>query len=173
LRGFETGTLAADEFILVAQRALGVEAMVPATEFWPVYRDIFDVDPEVVAIYLAAKAYVPDLKIVACSDTDPVRWAHLDNAFRRKGLRLDGGAFSFDVGSRKPDRAMFVRASEVAGVPLGRCLFVDDLERNVSAATEAGMRSHWFNPADPGRHAAFRRALGNVGACRDDGSETA
>jgi putative hydrolase of the HAD superfamily len=163
LCAFETGDVVPDDFMIASTAALGFDGTIPASAFWPMYRDIFDVDRGVVAVYLAAMSAHPGMKIVACSDTDPVRWAHLDRLFRQDGLRLDGGAFSFDVRRRKPDRAMFVRASEVAGVPLEQCLFVDDLARNVSAASEAGMRAHWFDPGDPGRHTALSRVLEDAG----------
>ncbi|MBB1247284.1 HAD-IA family hydrolase, partial [Streptomyces durbertensis] len=44
------------------------------------------------------------------------------------------------VGVAKPDRRIFRLAAERAGVPEGRCLFVDDRLENVEAAVACGMR---------------------------------
>ncbi|WP_329185933.1 HAD-IA family hydrolase [Actinacidiphila glaucinigra] len=43
------------------------------------------------------------------------------------------------VGVAKPDRRIYEIAAERAGAPIDRCLFVDDREENITAATELGM----------------------------------
>ena len=52
---------------------------------------------------------------------------------------FDQVVISGEVGLRKPDREVFVLASERLGLPPGRCLFVDDTEGNVEGAREVGM----------------------------------
>lgn len=51
---------------------------------------------------------------------------------------------SFQVGMRKPDRAMYVNAAKKAGKPIKECLLVDDNEANVNGARQAGMQAHYF-----------------------------
>jgi putative hydrolase of the HAD superfamily len=43
------------------------------------------------------------------------------------------------VGTRKPEPEIYAITLERLGLPAGACVFVDDLERNVEAAREAGM----------------------------------
>jgi putative hydrolase of the HAD superfamily len=48
------------------------------------------------------------------------------------------------VGHRKPERRVYEITVERIGVPFERCLFVDDLEPNIEAALELGMRAVRF-----------------------------
>lgn len=48
------------------------------------------------------------------------------------------------VGHRKPERRIYEITIERIGVPFERCLFVDDLEPNILAAEELGMRAVRF-----------------------------
>ena len=44
------------------------------------------------------------------------------------------------IGSAKPGPAIYRAAAEVAGTPVGRCLFVDDTAENVRGAEAVGMK---------------------------------
>jgi putative hydrolase of the HAD superfamily len=48
------------------------------------------------------------------------------------------------VGCRKPEPRIYQITVERIGVPFERCLFVDDLEVNIGAAEELGMRAVRF-----------------------------
>ena len=48
------------------------------------------------------------------------------------------------VGHRKPERRIYEITIERLGVPFERCLFVDDLEPNILAAEDLGMRAVRF-----------------------------
>ncbi len=57
---------------------------------------------------------------------------------------FDVSCYSYDLGVAKPDPRYFARAAERIGVEVADVLFVDDLERNVAGAREAGMSAvHW------------------------------
>jgi 2-haloacid dehalogenase len=58
----------------------------------------------------------------------------------------------------KPDPAIYRLLLERNGLEAGRCLFIDDSERNVLGAEAVGMRAHHFQNA--GTLAAELRALG-------------
>lgn len=52
-------------------------------------------------------------------------------------------------GIAKPDPALYRIAAGRAGVPMDRCLFVDDSRENVAAAVALGMSGvHFREPAD-------------------------
>lgn len=52
---------------------------------------------------------------------------------------FDVVVISGEVGLRKPDPAIFELAARRLGVRTSDCVFVDDLDRNIAAAEEAGM----------------------------------
>ncbi len=67
-------------------------------------------------------------------------------------LERSGIAGAFDavigsagLGAAKPDEAAFVAAASALGVPLDRCLFVDDTVGHVEAARALGMRAEVFS----------------------------
>ncbi len=52
--------------------------------------------------------------------------------------------YSYEVGIEKPDRRIYETTCQRLGVPPGEVVFLDDLEANVAAAREAGMRAVRF-----------------------------
>jgi putative hydrolase of the HAD superfamily len=54
-------------------------------------------------------------------------------------LFFHGQALSFELGVMKPERAFFERALEKLGLVAEECLFIDDLEANVSSASNCGI----------------------------------
>jgi putative hydrolase of the HAD superfamily len=73
----------------------------------------------------------------------------LDEDLELLGLRdlADDVVNSSLVGVVKPDRRIYEIAAERAGVPAGRCLFVDDREENITAAAELGMSTVLYRSA--------------------------
>jgi putative hydrolase of the HAD superfamily len=65
----------------------------------------------------------------------------LERRYHDLGLhdRFDPFVVSSVVGSEKPDRAIYQRALEAAGLEARQVAFVDDVARNVHAANELGM----------------------------------
>lgn len=63
------------------------------------------------------------------------------------------------VGHRKPERRIYELTIERLGVPFESCLFVDDLEPNIRAAEELGMRTVHFRENEQAI-AAIRAAIG-------------
>lgn len=53
---------------------------------------------------------------------------------------FDAVVISGEVGMRKPEPEIFHHALELIGLPAHECVFVDDIEANVAAARELGMR---------------------------------
>lgn len=58
---------------------------------------------------------------------------------QRLAACFDAQVISGEVGLRKPDPAIYELAADRLGVPLERCAFVDDLDRNVQVAQQLGM----------------------------------
>jgi putative hydrolase of the HAD superfamily len=52
---------------------------------------------------------------------------------------FDAVVISGDVGMRKPEEAIFLHAADALGLAPRSCVFIDDMEANVAAATDCGM----------------------------------
>ena len=61
---------------------------------------------------------------------------------------FDAVVVSAEVGMRKPDPAIYRHAAAALGLPCQRCVFVDDLDRNVHAAQALGMAGIVHRDAD-------------------------
>ncbi|MEU0982279.1 HAD-IA family hydrolase [Streptomyces griseus] len=110
----------------------------------------FRADEEVVALLRRARTHVP-LVIVTNA---PLR---LDADLALLGLSdlADAVVSSAVEQVAKPDPAIYRIAAARAGVPPSRCLFVDDRQENVDAATALGMTGVLYREPDD-----LRRALG-------------
>ena len=60
---------------------------------------------------------------------------------------FDGVVISCEVGMRKPEPEIFQHAAELIGLPPAACVFVDDVEANITAAEAIGMTG--VHHADP------------------------
>jgi putative hydrolase of the HAD superfamily len=61
---------------------------------------------------------------------------------------FDGVVISCEVGMRKPEPEIFRHAAELIGLPPAACVFVDDVQANISAAEACGMTGvHHSDPA--------------------------
>lgn len=66
-------------------------------------------------------------------------WGSENYPHHRFDELFDTLVISGDVGIRKPDPAIFALAAERLALDPGACVFVDDLDKNIEAAEEAGM----------------------------------
>jgi epoxide hydrolase-like predicted phosphatase len=72
---------------------------------------------------------------------------------------FDSVVISGEVGMRKPEPEIFLHAAASLGIEPGECVFVDDVEANVAAATACGMTGvHHTDPAST--TAALEELLG-------------
>jgi putative hydrolase of the HAD superfamily len=100
----------------------------------------------------------------------PYRTAVLSNADNTLMTRLrethriidlfDDVVCSADVGMAKPEPRIYALAARRLGLPPSECVFVDDLDRNVDAAREAGMQGVHFRIEQGDDLAAQLRVLG-------------
>ncbi|MFJ4972390.1 HAD-IA family hydrolase [Streptomyces sp. NPDC088755] len=110
----------------------------------------FRADAEVVGMLRRASTHVPLVLVTNAT-------LQLDDDLALLGLTdlADAVVSSAVEQVAKPDPAIYRIAAERAGVPVERCLFVDDRQENIDAATALGMTGVLYRaPAD------LRRALG-------------
>ncbi|GAA1364064.1 HAD family hydrolase [Streptomyces beijiangensis] len=104
----------------------------------------FRTDPEILALLARVRQHVP-LVLVTNATTD------LEADLTRLGLDgfVDHVVSSARIGVAKPETRFYEIAAARVQVPYDRCLFVDDSEENVKAATALGMTAvHYSELAD-------------------------
>ncbi|WP_405843254.1 HAD-IA family hydrolase [Streptomyces platensis] len=116
----------------------------------------FRADDTVVSLLRRVRAHMP-LVLVTNATLELER----DLASMRLADLADHVVSSARVGTAKPGREIYEIAAERAGVPAGRCLFVDDRPENVETAAMLGMTGLCYRePADLQRMLGFLPAPG-------------
>lgn len=77
------------------------------------------------------------------SDTDPLHWRFLVQAFPFL-QKIQKPTLSFELGRLKPHPECYLQAAKDVACNPPECLFIDDLERNVTGAKQVGMRAIQF-----------------------------
>ncbi len=61
---------------------------------------------------------------------------------------FDAVVISAEVGMRKPERQIFLHAASMLGLEPGECVFIDDIQANVTAAEQIGFTGVLHSQAD-------------------------
>jgi putative hydrolase of the HAD superfamily len=111
-------------------------------------------DPRVLAWLAQARQAVPVVLVTNAT-------TRLEEDLARQGLSdvADLVVSSARLGVAKPDPRFYARAAAQAGVPAGRCLFIDDTAANAAAASAAGMTGVHYRQFDDLR-GAWRESPG-------------
>lgn len=124
-------------------------------------------DEEVLAILRLAREDGPVVVV-----TNATTRLAADVAALGLATQVDAIVNSAELGFAKPDPRVYHAAAETAGVPLTRCLFVDDSAGNVDAARELGMPALHFVDAQGFREVVSRRHSARRAAHRPDRADT-
>lgn len=141
--GYDTGRLSSEEFYRRIMAGFGLA--LPYPRFCALWNGIFAPleDMEETVARLAAR-----YPLYLLSNTNPLHFQYIKDHypllrhFRRFIL-------SYEVGSRKPDPAIFQTLIREMGQPPERCLYLDDLPPFVEAARSHGLEAwHFVSPLD-------------------------
>lgn len=103
--------------------------------------DIFTPNMPLIAALASFKKQ--NIRLVLLSNTVDM---HID--FVRKKFNVldhfDHLILSYEVGCRKPEKAIYLKALEVAQCPKESTLFIDDISENIAAAEKVGIPSYRF-----------------------------
>ncbi len=105
-------------------------------EFRRAWASAFEPDPEVLALVDAVRRHHTTGLL---TNNPPVIREALQYELRGVGLRFDFLGFSCELGSLKPDPAIFRVALARAGCRPQQALFIDDAPANVDAAAALGI----------------------------------
>lgn len=112
----------------------------PFASFARSWCDIFSMDTQMEALL---REVMQSSRTGLLSDTDPLHWHHLRSTYPILA-RIARPTLSYEVGTTKPDPAIYQVAAENVGVDPSACFFIDDREVNVEGARSVGMRATRF-----------------------------
>jgi putative hydrolase of the HAD superfamily len=138
---------------LYIQASLG---RITPDEFW----HAVDLDPAVEDEYLSLHRLtdgLPDFLAnppecvtnIWCLSNDVGRWSSKLRSHFQLDDFLAGAIISGDVGSRKPDPAIYHTLLLQVGVAASEVVFVDDRPKNLATARDLGIRTVQFGEAEP------------------------
>jgi putative hydrolase of the HAD superfamily len=138
----ERGEITDDEYHQQYSQATGTTSDFSA--FLHAHSDIFTLNTSILPLL----AHLEDSQIPLglLSNTGSAHWRHVtDGRFTIVNSAFRVQVLSFQVGAMKPDEKVFRRAIEVAGVPAGRIVFIDDIPAYAEAARQAGIDAIQYN----------------------------
>jgi HAD superfamily hydrolase (TIGR01509 family) len=141
LRRFDGGAVSPAGFHARVLEIVGAD--LPYADFFEMYNDIFTLNGPVAEVLGRVKA--AGYKALLLSNTDPERFGFVRRRFPEVGL-FDAFVLSYELKLLKPDPAIYLAASRLAGAAPSECVFIDDMEENVKGAVEAGLAGIHYRP---------------------------
>ncbi len=141
LRRFDGGAVTPTAFHARVMEIVGAD--MAYGDFYGIYNDIFTPNPA--AIDALGRVKAAGYKLLLLSNTDPERFGFVRRRFPAIAL-FDHFVLSYELKLLKPDPAIYRAASRAAGLAPGECVFVDDMEENVTGAVEAGLAGIHYRP---------------------------
>jgi HAD superfamily hydrolase (TIGR01509 family) len=141
--GYDTGRLSSEDFHRRVMDHFGVA--LPFSQFSAWWSDIFDPMEGMAELIGHLAARYP---LYLVSNTNTLHFAYIKKNYPFLDL-FRSFVLSFEVGSRKPEPAIYQALIQRTGQPPGQCLFVDDKLPFVTAARGQGLVSWQFtSPAE-------------------------
>jgi putative hydrolase of the HAD superfamily len=138
---YEKGLISNNEWFLNYKNSLKGFSALNESDFWIAWKLLLGKEKKTIELIKLLKPYY---SIWLLSNTNP---QHIRDEIEKKYVfptLSDGEIYSFEVGERKPSRAIFKVAMKKASTVPEKSLFIDDLIENVDAATEFGIKSFQF-----------------------------
>jgi putative hydrolase of the HAD superfamily len=138
---FNAGRISPAEFHEAICRKFGLT--LPFEPFVQIWSNIFSENQQVSRMIHELAGSFP---LFLISNTDPL---HFEYIVRRYAVlqKFEAWILSYEVGACKPDEKIFVAASERAGVPPDRSVFIDDIPAYVEAAQSLGFHAIHYTSA--------------------------
>jgi HAD superfamily hydrolase (TIGR01509 family) len=142
-RDLERGAISFDEFHDFLVERAGFRGGYPLlVEIW---EDFFDGPIE--GIEEVMERVRQSYRVAFLSNSNELHAELIPKRFAILFRKEDRFIFSHRCRLAKPDPALFLRALEILGVSASQTVYVDDLQENVTAALQLGMRAFLFRNA--------------------------
>jgi glucose-1-phosphatase len=153
---YEVGACSDDVFLSEICGCAG--ANINPADFMDAWNCIFEEKPNIPNELLLELSLEFPLWII--SNTNRMHFDFLRRRFPFLSEYFQGWILSYEVGSAKPDPAIYEQALHRAGIPANEALFIDDLAVNVEAAGRLGMDAfQFFNTSQLVQELKSRRIL--------------
>jgi putative hydrolase of the HAD superfamily len=135
---YESGSLTSDAFFERVRTQTGMR--LDRDGFRKAYCDIFT---PIAGTHDIIRVLKPRYRLALVSNTS--EW-HFEYGIRTVDVfpLFDTVTLSYEVGAMKPDPAMYHDALSKLGLPPAACIYIDDIQINVDAAEQLGMRAFRF-----------------------------
>ncbi len=138
---FDEGTLTPEGFRRAVCAVAGAD--LDYGTFFAIYNDIFTLNAPVAA--LLRRVSQAGYRTALLSNTDPERFGFVRTRFPEI-LFFDDYILSYELRLIKPDPAIYLEAARRAGCPPAECVFIDDVQENVTGAVAVGLRGIHYLP---------------------------
>ena len=139
---YEKGIINDREWFFAVKESLPEPCCLKESDFWKAWRLLLGKEKQTRNILRDLRG---KYRLWLLSNTNP---RHIQDEIEKKysfPKLIDGAIYSFEVGVRKPDKAIYKIAMKKANVNKAHeSLFIDDLYENVRAAKNIGMNSIHF-----------------------------
>jgi FMN phosphatase YigB (HAD superfamily) len=141
---YEAGRIGTAEYVDFALRAGKIN--LSPERFLASFADIFTPNPDVCdLIPILAKRY----RLILASNTNDAHYRRYSDQFARELAHFSALCPSHEIGSRKPHVTYFEAVHRVGEADPSDCIFIDDLEKNTSAAERSvGWKGVIYRPGD-------------------------
>jgi HAD superfamily hydrolase (TIGR01509 family) len=140
---FSLGLITPDEFFQKCVKEFGIKGLT-FEGFREIYGNPFSLDEATVDI-LEDQAL--SRKIILLSNTNSIHYDSLAGKFKEVFNIFSAQALSFKLHLAKPDRKIYLKAVEMAGVLPEECVYIDDVKDYAKAAESVGMKAiHFSSP---------------------------
>ena len=141
--GYETGKIGTIDFLKELNEVL--RADIEEAEFTTLWNATFRENLEMSELLQTLKK---SYALYLLSNTNENHYGYIQREFD-VARHFSELILSYEVGSAKPDLAIYEEVISRSGIAPGSCVFVDDLEHNVHAAREVGLQALLFTtPAE-------------------------
>lgn len=139
-RAFDKGEITPEEFY--SQVTTLLKARIDYDHFYSIYNDVFSLNPGVLDILKKLKK---NHRLLLLSNTDVMRFGFVKKRFPEI-LIFNDYVLSYEVGEMKPHPRIYEEALKKAETAAGECVFIDDIEENIEAAQELGIKTILMQP---------------------------
>jgi putative hydrolase of the HAD superfamily len=150
---FEEGKIKPADFFRQVKEMLGLR--IAYEEFLPIWNEIFFFSDKNRALLELAVSLRGNYKLAVLSNINILHYDYIKGAFAVFEPFQEVFA-SCQMGLRKPDKEIYLRAVKILGVPLGETFYIDDRPELVESAKGLGIKAVVFRDL-PGLASAFRQ----------------